>query len=487
MAMGDPGLPRSVGALGGRRVHGRNVIAGVKGRRAPNADIAIAHAMRTATGHDSNRRGAAVNTALTRRSFLRGSAAVLAASGFPTVVPSAAFGAGDKIAIGCIGVGGMGTGNMNNFLALDGCRVVAVCDTYEDRRRKAKEQVDRHYGDRGCGAYGDFRDVLARTDIDAVMIAVQDHWHSLIATAAAGAGKDLYCEKPMGVCIDDGRRILRAVRDGQRVFQAGTWQRSQAKFRQACELARNGYVGKIHTVQVSAPGPEYQPKYTGPLDPQPVPAGFDWERWRGPAPAQPYNPGRVAWPDWYLIWDYCAGFICNWGVHHLDIALWGCPELATEPFEVECKAEYRKKGWTDNVEGWNATFTFAGGLKMVFTDQNRQKTGTRFIGDRGWVHIDRAGILAEPESMLKADLKDCKIRLQKSTNHGEDFLNSVRTRRDPVSNVDATHVASYLGLIADLAARLEQKLKWDPKTESFAGHDTANRMMIREMHNGWRL
>lgn len=154
---------------------------------------------------------------------------------------------------------------------------------------------------------------------------------------------------------------------------------------------------------------------------------------------------------------------------------------------MECRAEYRKKGWTDNAEGWNATFTFAGGLRMAFTDQNRQKVGTRFIGDRGWVHIDRAGIWAEPESMLKADLEDCKIRLQKSTHHGEDFLNAVRTRRDPVSHVDATHVASYLGLIADIAARLGQKLKWDPKTESFAGNDTANRMMIREMHNRWRL
>ena len=250
--------------------------------------------------------------------------------------------------------------------------------------------------------------LIARKDIDAVMIAAQDHWHALIATAAAAAGKDMYCEKPMGISVEEGQKILRAVRKHKRVFQAGTWQRSQGKFRQACALVRNGYVGKLREIQVSAPGPQYQPKYDGSLDPQPVPAGFDWEMWRGPAPAKPYNPGRVAWPDWYLIWDYCAGFICNWGVHYLDIAYWGCPALAKEPCEIECQGVYRKKGFTDNIESWNATFTFASGLKMVFTDvtsEQKQKTGTRFIGDKGWVHVNRAGIWAEPESLLQVTLK----------------------------------------------------------------------------------
>lgn len=423
-----------------------------------------------------------MNSQMNRRHFLKRSAAVI---GLPAFIPSSAFGANDRIALACIGVGGMGTGNMKNFLGLDDCRVVAVCDAYEDRRRAAKALADGRYGDQGCAATGDFREIVARRDIDAVMIAVQDHWHALIATAAAASGKDLYCEKPMGVCIDDGKRILKAVRDNKRVFQSGTWQRSQPKFRHACELARNGYVGKIHTVQVSAPGPQYQPKYDGSLDPQPVPAGFDWERWRGPAPDKPYNRGRVEWPDWYLIQDYCAGFICNWGVHHLDIAHWGCPALGTEPFEVGCTANYRKKGFTDNAEGWSATFAFAGGLRMIFTDQNQQKVGTRFIGDQGWIHVDRAGIWSEPESLLKTEPKDGDVRLYKSTNHCDDFLACVKSRKDPVSNVDATHVASYLGLIADIAARLQTKLRWDPKTGTFIGNDAANRLLVRETHNGW--
>jgi predicted dehydrogenase len=277
------------------------------------------------------------------------------------------------------------------------------------------------------------------------------------------------------------------VREHKRVFQAGTWQRSDRKFRHACELARNGYVGKLHTVQVSAPGQEYQSKYDGPLDPQPVPDGFDWAMWRGPAPAKPYNPGRVAWPDWYLIWDYCAGFICNWGVHHLDIAHWGCPRIAQEPCEIECRGVYRRKGFTDNIETWHATFTFASGLKLTFTDPTSQKTGTRFIGDKGWFHVDRAGVWAEPESLLKQTVTENEIHLHASDNHGDDFLQSMRSRQDPVSDVHATHVASYLGLLAEIAARLETKLKWDPKAEKFVGNAEANARLSRPLHNGWKF
>ncbi len=428
-----------------------------------------------------------MNCRMTRRDFIQTTAAAAGALSFPQLLPAAAAGASNKISLGCIGVGGMGTGNMKNFLALEDCRVVAVCDTYTARQEKAKKLVDTTYGDQGCAMFGDYRELIARRDIDAVMIAVQDHWHALVATTAAAAGKDMYCEKPMGVSVEQGQIMLKAVRQHRRMFQAGTWQRSQPKFRQACELVRNGYVGKLREIQVSAPGPQYQPKYQGPLDPQPVPDGFDWNMWRGPAPDKPYNPGRVAWPDWYLISDYCAGFICNWGVHHLDIAHWGCPTIARETCEIECTGGYRTKGFTDNIEGWHATFTFASGLRMIFTDAGRQKTGTRFVGDAGWIHVDRAGIWSEPESLLKVTLKDHELRLHRSDNHGDDFLRSVRSRKDPVSNVDATHVASYLGLIADIAARMERKLTWDPNKEKFIGNDEANRRLTRSLHNGWKL
>ncbi len=433
---------------------------------------------------------------LDRRTFLGYSVAAGAAAAVPTIVPASVWGAEDApppsetVSVAFIGVGGMGRGNLKSFLPHDTCRVVAVCDAYQDRCQTAKGIIDEVYGDQGCAVYGDFREVLARDDIDAVAIAAQDHWHALIATAAAKAGKDMYCEKPLGVSIEESQAIRNTIRETQRVLQTGTWQRSLEHFQQGCTLARNGYLGAIHTVEVAAPGPHYVPKYDGSLEPQPVPEGFDWEMWRGPAPEQPYNPGRVAWPDWYLIWDYCVGFICNWGVHNLDQANWGCPRVCNQPFDVECQADYRNQGFTNNVNGWDATFTYPDGLKMHFTDSDgsgRLEQGCRFIGDEGWVHVSRKGIKADPESLLAVEFKDSDLRLTDSTDHAGNFLECVASRKDPVSNVESAHIATYLGMVADISARLGQKLSWDPATERFVNNEAANAMLHRDMHNGWEL
>ena len=430
--------------------------------------------------------------AANRRQFLQQAAATAGAAGLalPWIASARAADApppSDTITLGCIGVGGMGTGNMRVFVNLPGCRVLAVCDVQEDRRRRAKSIVDENYGNQDCRMYGDYRELLARDDLDAVMIAPQDHWHALVVTAAVQAGKDMYCEKPLGVSVEEGQVIRDAVRGGQRVFQTGTWQRSQRKFQQAVELVRHGYLGKIHTVEVGSPCASYRPKYQGSLDPQPVPPGFDWEMWRGPAPAKPFNPGRVAYPDWYLIWDYCAGFITNWGVHHLDIAHWGCPQLGSEPFELEAQVVYRNEGFSDNSDTWTAEFRYASGLRLVYKDDSQLKTGTRFIGDEGWVHIDRAGIWAEPESLLKVKLAPDQAPITDSDHHQDNFLACVRNRRDPVSDVDAAYVASTLGLLTDIAGRLGQRLKWDPQRAQFVDNDQANAMLKRPMHNGWKL
>ena len=430
---------------------------------------------------------------LNRRTFLGYSVAAGAAAAVPTIIPASVWGAEDApppsetVSVAFIGVGGMGRHNLKDFLLQKDCRVVAVCDVYRDRREATKAVIDEAYGDQGCAMYGDFREVLAREDIDAVAIAVQDHWHALIATAAAKAGKDMYCEKPLGVSFEESQTIRNTIRETKRVLQTGTWQRSLEHFQRGCTLARNGYLGKIHTLEVAAPGPSYVPKYDGPLDPQPAPEGFDWAMWRGPAPDKPYNPGRVAWPDWYLIWDYCVGFICNWGVHNLDQANWGCPQVGTQPFELECRADYRNKGFTDNVNGWDATFTYPGGLKMIFKDSDKLLQGCRFIGEEGWVHVCRQGITAEPESLLTVEFKESDVPLTDSTNHAANFLACMKTRNDPVSSVDSAHIATSLGILADIAARLEQKVAWDPAAERFVDNDAANAMLHRDMHNGWEL
>ncbi|MHC4701207.1 MAG: Gfo/Idh/MocA family protein, partial [Planctomycetota bacterium] len=412
----------------------------------------------------------------------------------PHVVSSSALGRAsglapsERITIGCIGSGGQGTGNTKALLNNSAARMVAVCDVARTRRQKLKDIVDKHNSDKGCAAYNDFRDLLAREDIDAVVIATQDHWHAPIAVAAARAGKDMYCEKPLGVAVTEGRAIRDAVRRYGRILQTGTQQRSDRKFRFACELAINGYVGKLHTVKVAAPGPRYKRTYRKPTGAEPIPEGFDYEMYAGPAPLKPYNGGRWAWPDWYLIWDYCAGFIVNWGVHHLDIANWGCPPVGSERAEITCTGSYRNDGLTDNINDWKAEFKYASGLRMTHTNtDNLNKQGCQFDGDEGWVHVNRQGIWAEPASLLKVKIKPTETSLGNSTSHHGNFLDCVRSRRDPIAPVEAGHKASYLGLLPEIACRLQRKLTWDPVAEKFIDDRQANQMLTRPMRSPWRL
>jgi len=432
---------------------------------------------------------------LARRDLLK---AALATAAAPYVVPRAVLGGrgktppSDRIALGFIGTGSRGTAILRAFLPFQQARVVAVCDVFTDRRNRARDLVDKQYqaapGSQGCRATGDFREILAREDVDAVAIFTQDHWHAPIAVAAAQAGKSIYCEKPLGVSVAGSGAIVRAVRKYGCVFQTGTQQRSGRNFRFACELARSGYLGKVHTVVVGAPGPSYRPSYRGPTTPQPVPKGLDYDRFLGPAPQKPYNPGRMAWPDWYLIWDYCAGFIVNWGVHHLDIACWGCPPLAAKPFEVTAKGSYRTEGLTDNIKDWQGEYVYPGGLRMTFTDTGHPNAqGCKFVGDEGWVHVNRRGIRAEPASLLKLALKPGDVHLHNSRHHQGDFLQAVQAHRDPVSPVEAGHAASCLGLVGEIACRLRRKLTWNPKTGTFAGDEEADRLLERPMRSPWTL
>ena len=448
--------------------------------------------MRTQNRKESGVQNRSSTQGLTRRRFLKAAAASAVA---PTILPAAARGANDRITMGAIGVGGRGTGVMRGFLGARDLQVVAVCDVQQRNRERAKKLVDAQYARRagrgqhkGCDATADFREIIARDDVDTVLIAPQDHWHAVMAVRAAEAGKDMYCEKPLGVAVRECQAIRDAVRRHGVVFQTGTQQRSSRNFRFACELARSGYLGKLHTLKVAAPGPSYRRRYRGPTTPEPVPKGFDYDMYVGPAPMKPYNRGRLDWPGWYLIWDYCAGFIVNWGVHHLDIAHWGCPSIGTTPFELECKATYRNDGLTDNINGWQAEFRFADGLRMSFSDSGHpHKQGCRFEGERGWVHVNRRGISAEPASLLKVALKPNDVHLHESRHHQGDFLAAVRTRRDPVSPVEAGHVASTLGLLGDVAARVGRKLKWDPAAERFVGAPDANRLLSRPMRSPWTL
>ena len=441
---------------------------------------------------------------LSRRRFVAGALATVAG---PQLIPASALGmAGqmppsERITIAMFGVGNRGLGSLGAMRPLPDHQVVAIVDCRRARAELAQNQVNATYAGRlgkeqftGCEIYNDFREVLARDDVDAVWGCAPDHWHGVHFLRAIEAGMDLYGEKPVTRWIAEGIRVREAVRRYGCVFQTGTQQRSQGHFRQACELARNGYLGKVHTIEVGAPGGRAYPA----VAPSEPPEGFDYDMWTGPAPYFPFDTSRCEWLAMYMISHYCAGFITNWGVHHLDIAGWGCPEVFQKPFEVEGTGTLPTEGMTDTWISWNMNLRWENGLRMRFSNSGGPyKQGCRFIGDAGWVHVNRAGISAEPNSLLTVQLKPDDMPLHASpgfsgdrhgyTAHTADFFQSIRTRRDPVSPVEEGHAASTIGNVCDISLRLGRKLTWDPAHDRFVSDDDANAMLSRASRSPWSI
>lgn len=432
-----------------------------------------------------------------RRHFLKH---VAGAAVFPYVVSASALGnAGnvapsEKITVGCIGVGPQGNGVMGNFLRQKDAQVVAVCDVKSHVLKATQDRVNKHYRSTGCAAYKDFRKLLARDDIDAVLVATPDHWHVLVALAAVRAGKDVYLEKPMGLSLAQDQALRTAVHRHGRVFQFGTQQRSSRNFRFACELALNGRLGKLHSINVWSPGSSQG----GDPTPVPVPEWLDYEMWLGPAPYTPYTKDRCSNKLWWFISDYALGFIAGWGVHPLDIALWGGGDKVACPVEIGGKGVWPTKGICDTAMNWNVVCKYDSGVTMNFTgDPYPEKWkkrygrttshGTAFEGDEGWVHVDRSGINAHPKELLTTELGPNDIHLYESSNHVRNLLDCVKSRAETICPIDAAVQADIICHISDIAIRLEQKLRWDPKTERFINNDTANRRLSRAMRSPWTL
>ena len=438
---------------------------------------------------------------ITRRQFLKGSAVAATGTALlgPTIVPASVFGAeapSNRITIGCIGVGRQGTADMRDFLGLPSAQIIAVCDVDARRLANAQKTVETHYSRqssggtyKGCKTYGDFRELVAQADIDAVSIVTPDHWHALPAIAAARAGKDIFLEKPLTLTIEEGRILSDTVRRYNRVFQVGSQQRSDTRFRQACELVRNSRVGKIHTVKV---GFGTDPA-TGAEPPMPVPDVLNYEMWLGPAPWVPYTENRVhpqkdyGRPGWLRIADYGAGMITGWGAHHNDIAQWGLGTEYTGPVEIEGQTEYPKDGLWDVHGPFRIEYTYANGVKVICADEEKNKSGVTFEGDAGWVWVTRGRIDAEPKSLLTSTIGPNEIQLYKSNNHKANFLDCVKSRAETIAPVEVAHRSCTVCLLGEIAMRLGRKLKWDPDKERFIGDDLANRMLARTMRSPWQL
>lgn len=420
---------------------------------------------------------------VSRRQFLGTAAGAVA---FPYIVPSSVFGAGapsGKITMGCIGVGSQGSGNMNGFLNKGDARVLAVCDVDKGHREGAKRRVDEKYGNSDCAAYHDFRELIARDDIDALSLAVPDHWHSIPVIMAARAGKDMYGEKPLARTIAEGKRMVEAVHRYDRIWQTGSWQRSQGNFHHACELVRNGRIGKVTRVEVGLPtGGGGEVKAV-----QPVPENLDWDFWLGPAPWVPFR-GVSHW-DWRWIMDYSGGQLTDWAGHHIDIAHWGLGLDETGPVEIEGRGVYPKDGIYDVPTEYKFTCRYANGVEMVVASDRLvpKGMGTVWYGEKGWVHVDRGRQATNPAELWNEAIGPNEIRLYHSRDHQQNFLDCVKSRQKTITPVEVAHRSISVGLLGEIAMRLERKLQWNPDKEEFVNDPEANRMLSRPMRAPWHL
>ena len=419
---------------------------------------------------------------VSRRRFLQGTAASVLAA--PFVITSTALGAdgkapaGDRIGLGFIGVGLRGDQIMGGFLG-PRSECVAVCDVWENRREAAR----RHAGGRAASC-NDFRDLLARPDVDAVVVATPEFWHSVVVVEAARAGKDIYCEKALAISVAEGQAMCEAVRRYGRVFQHGTQQRSDANFRFACELVRSGRIGRLRTITASVPASE-----AGPLrQPVPVPKELDYDLWLGPSPWIPHcGQAGIGHPGWCFRSDYSPGFILTWGVHHLDIAQWGNDTELGGPVEFEGCGVFPRNSYDDAVLTWHVECTYANGVRLVFTSENENPNGVRFDGDEGWVFVTRGGMDAQPKSLLKSPIGPADVHLYRSGNHAGNFLECVRTRAATVAPIEVAHRSTTIGLVSSIAVLLRRRLRWHPQREAFVDDDEANRMLTRAMRTPWRV
>ena len=427
-----------------------------------------------------------------RRQFLKKAAGLAAgAIAFPYVIPSSALGRNgtvapsNRVVMGAIGIGWQGMANMRGFLSKDEVQFVAVCDVDKNHLDKAKQTVDEKYGNRDCATYHDFRELIARGDLDAVCIALPDHWHAIPVIAAAQAGLDIHGEKPLSHSLAEGRAMCDAVSQYGRVWQTGSWQRSVANFHHACELVRNGRIGKVYRVEVGL-GSGHK-DYANTKDRQtfgPPPENLDYDFWLGPAPWAPYCPARVH-KNWRWHLDYGGGRVMDWVGHHVDIAHWGLGFDYTGPVEVEGWGHYPKEGLWNAPTEYEFTCKYANGVEMVVSSSVAD--GTKWYGDSGWIYVARGETDANPKKVLKGVIGPDEIQLYKSRDHLQNFLDCVKSRQLTITPCEVAHRSASVGHLGTIAMALGRKIRFDSDTERVLGDLTASRMLGNAMRSPWHL
>ena len=435
-----------------------------------------------------------IRTGSSRRRFLRQTAAAVgAAFAAPTIIPISALGRNgliapsERVTMGFIGVGHQGGGHLlggawtyvaGGYAGRKDVQVLAVCDVWRDRRESACQKVNAHYAEvsgqgtyQACEAYTDFRHVLERKDIDAVLLATPAHWHATMAAMAAAAGKDIYCEKPSAVTIRESQAMLAAVRRYGRIYQAGTQQRSEygAKFRLACEFVRSGRIGKLQSVYAYRDGGGiFWPKRFGPA--KPIPEGLDWDLYLGPAPWLPYDGISSAH-------RFDIGEL-NWGQHHYDIIQWAADADETGPVELF-------------MDGNRSAYKYANGVVVYGKPYPGEPVGADggacFVGSAGRIAVDRDALVSNPPDIVREPLRPDEVHLYRNTGHANNFLDCVRTRKKPICDADIAHRAASALLLGGVAKQLQRTLKWDPQAEIFPNDEQANRLLSIAKRPPWRL
>lgn len=428
-----------------------------------------------------------------RREFLRNTA--ILAAGAPLLLRAAANAPGERITLGFIGMGKQNSYLLTEFINRPGAQIVAVCDVDRTRREAAKKKVEEFYarqtnsGYKGCSVYPDFREMLARKDIDAVVIATPDHWHALIATAAAKAGKDIYCEKPLCQSIHEARAMVKAVRENNRIFQTGSMQRSSREFRTAVEVVRNGLLGKLQRAEVAVGGPG---KFCD-LPAETEEPGLDWDMWLGPAPKRPYNPVLSPrgvhnnFPAWRNYREYGGGGVTDWGAHHFDIVQWALDKDDSGPVEVIPPASAGAKN----------------GVRLRYEDgvevEHKSGNGITFHGTEGKLYVNRGKFelwikgQQVVEDLSGLDMVNDKLlgptanRVYKSSNHKQDFLDCMRSRKKPIADVEVGARTVSVCHLVNFAYYYGKQFKWNPAKEEFAGGTGDPKWLDVPYRDKWKL
>ncbi len=414
-----------------------------------------------------------------------------AAITLPYIIPSSALGKdgavapSNRVVMGVIGSGSMGTGDMYEFMGKPDVQMVAACDVDKKHRENAKTAMDAKYGNSDARIYSDYREFLAQEKIDAVILALPDQWHGIIAVAAANAKLDIYGQKPLARTIWEGKKIIEAVEKNKVIWQTGSWQRSEAHFHRACELVINGRIGKVNFVEVGLP--DGSP--TSAAHPvQPVPEGLDWEMWLGPAPAAPYR-GVCHW-DWRWILDYSGGQLTDWAGHHIDIAHWGLGLDRTGPIEIDAKGVFPRDGIFDVPVEYSIHAKYANGIEMHYANARQvpHGMGVCWYGDKGWIHVDRGErLFASDPKILEEKIGDNEIKLYRSLNHTQNLIDCIRSREETITPCQVAHRSISAALLGEISMLTGRKIKWNPDTQEIIDDPMASRLLRRPFRAPWKL